>query len=76
VRRRTIAGVQALVVTGLGAVSGVVLGSGIGFASTPTFDAVPWPHLALTGLAVPLVAALVAIAATPGRLPMIQRRQS
>lgn len=75
-RRRTIAGVQALVVTGLGAVAGVVLGSGIGFASTPAFGVVPWQHLALTGLAVPLLAALMAMAATPGRLPMIQRRQS
>jgi putative ABC transport system permease protein len=75
-RRRTIAGVQALLVTGLGAVAGVVLGSGIGFATTPVSGVVPWQHLVLTGLAVPLLASLLAMAATPGRLPMIQRRQS
>lgn len=75
-RRRMIAGAQALVVTGLGTVTGLVVGTGVGFASVPVDLTVPWPHLALTGLAVPLLTALVAMAATPGRLPMIQRRQS
>jgi putative ABC transport system permease protein len=79
-RRRMIAGTQALVVSGLGALTGVVLGGAVGFAAVPVSGAsgfaVPWEQVLLTGLAVPLLAAAVAVVATPGRLPMIQRRQS
>lgn len=79
-RRRMIAGAQALVVSGLGALTGVVLGAGVGFAAVPVSGgsgfAVPWEHLLLTAVVVPLLAAVVAMAVTPGRLPMIQRRQS
>jgi len=79
-RRRMIAGAQALVVSGLGAVTGLVLGGSVGFAAVPvsggTGFAVPWDQVLLTGLAVPLLAAVVAVVVTPGRLPMIQRRQS
>lgn len=79
-RRRTIVGAQAFVVSGLGAAAGVVLGCGVGFAAVPVSGgagfAVPWEPALLTGVAVPLVAVVVAMAVTPGRLPMIQRRQS
>ncbi|GAB1512639.1 FtsX-like permease family protein [Actinophytocola sp. KF-1] len=79
-RRRVIAGAQALVVSGLGAVTGVVLGGVAGFAAVPVLGggefAVPWEQVLFTGVAVPLLAAVVAMAVTPGRLPMIQRRQS
>jgi putative ABC transport system permease protein len=79
-RRRTVVGAQALVVSGLGAVAGVVLGGGVGFAAVPVSGgagfAVPWAQALLTALAVPLVAVVVAMAVTPGRLPMVQGRQS
>ncbi len=79
-RRRVIAGAQAFVVSGLGAVTGVVLGGGVGFAAVPVSGGVgltvPWEPVLVAGVAVPLAAVLAAMACTSGRLPMIQRRQS
>jgi putative ABC transport system permease protein len=79
-RRRTLAGTQALVVTGLGTLTGLALGGCVGYAAVPLVNrahlVVPWQHLWLTAVAVPLLAAVVAVLATPSRLPMIQRRQS
>jgi putative ABC transport system permease protein len=79
-RRRTLAGAQALVVSGLGTLAGLVLGGSVGYAAVPISGllgaAVPWRLLWLTAVAVPLLAAAVAVVVTPSRLPMIQRRQS
>lgn len=70
-RRRVLAAGQALVVTGWGTLAGVVLGTCAGFAAVPvaglTTLSVPWSHLAATALAVPLLAAVVAVLATPSR---------
>jgi putative ABC transport system permease protein len=71
-RRRTLAGAHALVVTGLGAFAGLVLGVCAGFAAVPIVGywhlSVPWQHLLITVLAVPLLASVVAVVATPSRL--------
>jgi putative ABC transport system permease protein len=79
-RRRTLAGAQALVVSGLGTLTGLVLGSSVGFAAVPISGrlgyAVPWQFIGLTAIAVPLLAVAMAMVVTPSRLPMIQRRQS
>jgi putative ABC transport system permease protein len=79
-RRRTLVGAQALVVTGVGTLAGLVVGGCVGFAATPLAGvprlAIPWNYLLLTAVCVPLVATIVAMVATPSRLPMIVRRQS
>jgi putative ABC transport system permease protein len=76
-RRRTLAGAHALVVTVLGTLSGLVVGACAAFAAVPIMGQdglpVPWQHLLVTALAVPLLAAVVAVLATPSRLPMVRR---
>ena len=76
-RRRRLAGAQALVL----AVIGVVLGLGFGFyfaraarpATGATETIVPWSDLMLTVAAVPLLAVLVAMLGSIGRVPMTRR---
>lgn len=76
-RRRTLAGSHALVVTGLGALSGLVVGLCAAFAAVPVMGmptlVVPWEHLLVTVLAVPVVASMTALAVTPSRLPLARR---
>ena len=68
---------QALLVAGLGCLVGVGVGTFVAVVSQPTTGApdlvVPWANLAVTGLAVPLVAVAVAAAVTPSRLPLVRR---
>jgi putative ABC transport system permease protein len=76
-RRRRLAGAQALVLAGIG----VVLGLGFGFyfarAARPATGAsatiVPWSDLMLTVAAVPLLAVLVAMLGSVGRVPLTRR---
>jgi len=79
-RRRTLAGAQALLVSGTGTLAGLVLGGCVGYAAVPIGGmqvfAVPWEYLWLTAIAVPLLVAAVAAVVTPSRLPMIRRGQS
>lgn len=76
--RRRLAGAQALVISGVGALVGVVLGSFVSYALRATFGApsftVPWANLAGVGLGVPVLAALVTAACTRSRVPMLERR--
>ncbi|HWM56682.1 MAG TPA: FtsX-like permease family protein [Pseudonocardia sp.] len=76
-RRRTLAGAQALVLSGLGTVLGVVVGGVLGYAMTPlageTTFAWPWQSLLVTVLVVPLLAVGVAMVGTRARLPMSRR---
>ena len=76
-RRRAIAGWQALVVGGLGAVLGLALGGFYAYLIWPAIGApeftVPWLTIGLIGVAVPLLAVLVAAVFTPSRLPVIRR---
>lgn len=76
-RRRTLAGTQALVLSGLGTVLGLVLGGVLGFAtSTLTTNAaftVPWSNLAVTAVVVPVLAVAVAMVSTRSKLPMVRR---
>lgn len=71
-RRRLLAGAQALVVTGLGTLAGLVLGVCLSFAAVPIAwlpgFPVPWQQLLVTTLAVPLLASAVAVLVTPSRL--------
>ena len=66
--RRMLAGAQALVVTGLGTVTGLAVGACAAFAAVPiagmTNFPVPWQNLLITVLAVPLAASLLAGLAT------------
>lgn len=76
-RRRTFAGAQALVLSGVGTLLGLVLGGALGYAAgplggEPTF-AVPWTNLAITVFAVPLLAVGVAMLVTRSKLPMVRR---
>jgi putative ABC transport system permease protein len=70
--RRLLSGAHALVVTSVGTLAGVVLGSCVGFVAMPVLGAtgfaVPWQHLSLTVLAVPLLASVVSALVTPSRL--------
>lgn len=76
-RRRRLAGAQALVLAGIG----VVLGLGFGFyfaraarpATGATSTVVPWSDLMLTVAAVPLLAVLVAMLGSIGRVPLTRR---
>ena len=76
-RRRRLAGAQALVLAGIG----VVLGLGFGFyfarAARPATGAaetiVPWSDLMLTVAAVPLLAVLVAMLGSVGRVQLTRR---
>jgi len=76
--RRRLAGAQALVISGVGALVGVVLGSFVSYALRATFGApsftVPWANLAGVGLGVPVLAALITAACTRSRVPMLERR--
>ena len=76
-RRRAIAGWQALVVGGLGTVLGLALGGFYAYLIWPAIGApdftVPWLTIGLIGVAVPLLAVLVAVVFTPSRLPVIRR---
>ena len=76
-RRRVLSAAQALLVAGLGCLVGVGVGTFVAVVSQPTTGApdlvVPWANLAVTGLAVPLVAVAVAAAVTPSRLPLVRR---
>jgi putative ABC transport system permease protein len=76
--RRRLAGAQALVISGVGALVGVVLGSFVSYALRATFGApsftVPWANLAGVGLGVPVLAALITAACTRSKVPMLERR--
>ncbi|MBM7518902.1 FtsX-like permease family protein [Nocardioides nitrophenolicus] len=76
--RRRLAGAQALVISGVGALVGVVLGSFVSYALRATFGAssftVPWANLVGVGLGVPILAALITAACTRSRVPMLERR--
>ncbi|TNM36653.1 ABC transporter permease [Nocardioides albidus] len=76
--RRRLAGAQALVIAGVGALVGVVLGISVSYALRATFGApsftVPWANLAGVGLGVPVLAALITAACTRSRVPMLERR--
>ena len=76
-RRRSLAGAQALVVGGLGVLIGSVLGVYFAYLVWPALGAPEfiwaWDTLLLTGVAVPVLAVLVAVVFTPSRLPMIRR---
>ncbi|RIQ21621.1 FtsX-like permease family protein [Jiangella rhizosphaerae] len=76
-RRRGLAGAQALVVAGLGVVIGSGLGVYFAYLVWPALGAPEfiwaWDSLVVTGVAVPVLAVLVAVVFTPSRLPMIRR---
>ncbi|MDQ3677616.1 MAG: FtsX-like permease family protein [Actinomycetota bacterium] len=78
-RRRTLVAGQALVVGGLGCAMGLALGTFVSFTARSTFGAtsfvVPWSNVLATGIAVPLLAALVAALCTRSRLPMVRRAE-
>jgi putative ABC transport system permease protein len=78
-RRRTLAGAQALVLSGVGTGLGLVLGGVLGFAAAPLAGdlsfAVPWSNLAVTVLGVPVLAMAVAMLVTRSRLPMVRRAE-
>jgi putative ABC transport system permease protein len=76
--RRRLAGAQALVISGVGALVGVALATFVSYALRATFGApsftVPWANLAAVALGTPLLAALVTAACTRSRVPMLERR--
>lgn len=76
-RRRGLAGAQALVVGGIGVLIGSGLGIYFAYLVWPALGAPrfiwAWDSLVLTGVAVPVLAVLVAVIFTPSRLPMIRR---
>jgi putative ABC transport system permease protein len=76
-RRRMLAGAQALVLSGMGTVLGLLLGGVLGFAIGPIGKeaefVLPWEHLAITAVAVPLLAVLIAMLSTRSTLPMVRR---
>jgi putative ABC transport system permease protein len=76
-RRRALAASQALLVGGLGCALGLAFGAFVAYTARTTTGSpefvVPWANLAVTGVAVPLLAMLVAAAFTPSRLPMVRR---
>ncbi|WP_053203855.1 ABC transporter permease [Jiangella muralis] len=76
-RRRGLAGAQALVVGGMGVLIGSGLGIYFAYLVWPALGAPDfiwaWDSLVLTGVAVPVLAVLVAVIFTPSRLPMIRR---
>lgn len=76
-RRRGLAGAQALVVAGLGVLIGSGLGIYFAYLVWPALGAPEfiwaWDSLVVTGVAVPVLAVLVAVTFTPSRLPMIRR---
>ena len=76
-RRRALAASQALVIAGVGCLLGVALGTFVAYTVRSTSGApgfvVPWVNLALTALAVPALAMVVAAVFTPSRLPLVRR---
>ena len=76
-RRRALAAAQALLVGGLGCALGVAFGTFVAYAARTTTGSpdfvVPWINLAITAVAVPLLAVLVAALFTPSRLPLVRR---
>ncbi|GAB3438791.1 ABC transporter permease [Actinophytocola sediminis] len=76
-RRRTLAGAQALVLstlgTGLGLGFGAVLGVAVVWLTGLTEIVLPWQNLAITVVAVPLLAVAVALVTTRATLPMVRR---
>ncbi|MGH8906240.1 MAG: FtsX-like permease family protein [Egibacteraceae bacterium] len=81
-RRRMLAACRALLIGGLGCVLGIAFGTFVAFVvftarrttGSPDF-VVPWANLALGGLVVPLLAALLPAALTPSRLPLARRTE-
>lgn len=77
-RRMLVAG-QALVVGGLGCALGVLLAAFIAFTARASTGApglvIPWGNVLVTGLAVPLLAALVAGLCTRSRPPLVRRAE-
>ncbi len=85
--RRRLAGAQSLVIAALGTALGVVAGlvPAVGFIralnsppdgvprAVPFPLVVPWELLLVTGLVVPLLAALAAVLLTRSRLPLVRR---
>ena len=76
-RRRALAAAQALLVAGLGCALGVAFGTFVAYAARTTTGSpdfvIPWANLAITAVAVPLLAVLVAAVFTPSRLPLVRR---
>jgi putative ABC transport system permease protein len=68
-----------LLVGGLGCLLGLGLGTFVSVTLRATTGApelvVPWLNLAAVGLAVPLLAVLVAALLTPSRLPLARRSE-
>ena len=76
-RRRALAAAQALLVAGLGCALGVAFGTFVAYTARTTTGSpdfvIPWTNLAITAVAVPLLAVLVAAVFTPSRLPLVRR---
>ena len=76
-RRRALAAAQALLVGGVGCALGVAVGVFVAYAARTTTGSpefvVPWTNLAITAIAVPLLAVAVAALFTPSRLPLVRR---
>ena len=76
-RRRALAASQALLVAGLGCAIGLLAGAFVAYTARATTGSpefvVPWGNLAITALAVPALAVLVAALFTPSRLPLVRR---
>lgn len=76
--RRQLAGAQAMVISGVGALVGIALGCFVSYALRATFGApsftVPWANLLAVGLGIPVLAALIAALFTRARPPMLERR--
>jgi putative ABC transport system permease protein len=76
-RRRTLAGAQALVISGLGTLLGlmfgVVLGIAVVWLTGLTEIVPPWQNLAITVIVVPLLAVATAMLSTRSALPMVRR---
>ncbi len=76
-RRRRLSAAQALLVGGLGCLTGLAFGMFAAWVARATTGSprfvIPWDSVALTAIAVPLFAALVAAVVTPSRLPLVRR---
>ncbi len=76
-RRRALAAGQALLIAGLGCGLGLLLGAFVAFTARATTGSpefvVPWTNVLITGVAVPILAVLVAALFTPSRLPLARR---
>ena len=76
-RRRALASAQALLVGGVGCALGVAVGAFVAYAARTTTGSpefvIPWANLAITAIAVPLLAVAVAALFTPSRLPLVRR---